>query len=278
MISSSPLLKPDRESRPPTNEFDYLSIVGSLLHIVNFTRPDCAYAVSALARHSSNYDRSHEKAVKRVVQYLYHTSHLAITYFRDGNVFSSEKNTATVWEAGCHPLDWDKDDDERFKVFTDASFGDDPVTRRSSSGELIFLNGGPISWFSRLQKLVALSTAESEIYAATDAAKVVAHLKVLLHDLGCRSSAPVTTYQDNQACIVMGSQLRNHKNARHFVTRLAYLQQIVHNGTIKFKECHTKSMLADIMTKALPDQAFHKLSSALVHDSTKLYPTQPDST
>ena len=97
MISSSPLLKPDRESRPPTNEFDYLSIVGSLLHIVNFTRHDYAYAVSALVRHSSNYDRSQDKAVKRVVQYLYHTSHLAITYFRDGNVFSSEKNTATVW-------------------------------------------------------------------------------------------------------------------------------------------------------------------------------------
>ena len=133
-----------------------------------------------------------------------------LTYFRDGNEFSSEKNTATVWEAGCHPLDWDKNDDERFKVFTDASFGDDIVTRRSSSGELIFLNGGPISWFSRLQKLVALSTAESEIYAATDAAKVVAHLKVYF-----------------MTCIVMGSQLGNYKNARHFVTRLSYLQQIV---------------------------------------------------
>ena len=272
MISSLPGLKPDRESRPPKYEFDYLSIVGSLLHIVNFTRPDCAYAVSALARHSANYDRSHEKAVKRVVQYLYHTSHLAITYFRDGNVFSTEKNTATVWEAGCHPLDWNKNDDERFKVFTDASFGDDIVTRRSSSGELIYLNGGPISWFSRLQKLVALSTAESEIYAATDAAKVVAHLKVLLNDLGCRSSAPVTTYQDNAACIVMGSQLRNHKNARHFVTRLSYLQQVVQNGTIQFKELGTRDMLADIMTKALPDQQYHKLSSALVHDSTILYP------
>ena len=80
------------------------------------------------------------------------------------------------------------------KGFLDASFGDDIVTRRSSSGELIFLNGGPISWFSRLQKLVALSTAESEIYAATDAAKVVAHLKVYF-----------------MTCIVMGSQLGNYK-------------------------------------------------------------------
>ena len=86
---------------------------------------------------------------------------------------------ATVWEAGCHPLDWNKNENERFKVFTDVSFGDDIVTRRSSSGELIFLNGGPISWFSRLQKLVALSTAKFEIYAAIDAAKVVTHLKLL---------------------------------------------------------------------------------------------------
>ena len=52
MISSSPVLKPDRESRPPKFEFDYLSIVGTLLQIVNVTRPDCDYAVSALARHS----------------------------------------------------------------------------------------------------------------------------------------------------------------------------------------------------------------------------------
>ena len=118
-----------------------------------------------------------------------------------------------------------------------------------------FFNGEPISWFSRLQKLVALSTAESEIYAAIDTAKVVAHLKVYF-----------------MTCIVMGSQLGNYKNARHFVTRLSYLQQVVQNGTIKFKELGTRDMIADIMTKALPDQQYHKLSSALVHDSTILYP------
>jgi hypothetical protein len=68
-----------------------------------------------------------------------------------------------------------------------------------------FLNGGPISWFSRLQKLVALSTAESEIYATIDEVKIIAHLKILLNDLGARDLSPVTTYQD-QACIQMGSQ------------------------------------------------------------------------
>ena len=134
------------------------------------------------------------------------------------------------------------------------------------------MNGGPISWFSRLQKLVALSTAESEIYAAIDGVKVVAHLQILLHDLGVRDLSPVTTFQDNRACIIMGSQLRNHKNARHYVTRLSYLQQQVTNGTIRFREIGTKDQISDIMTKALPEQAFLKLSHALVHDLSNLYP------
>ena len=56
------------------------------------------------------------------------------------------------------------------------------------------MNGGFISLFSRLQKLVALSTAEAAIYAGTDAAKVVAYLKVLLHDLGKRNDSLVTAY------------------------------------------------------------------------------------
>ena len=64
---SSPLPPPDRESKPPPN-FDYLSVIGSLLHIVNYTRPDCAFAVSCLARHAINYDKVYVDAVKRVVQ------------------------------------------------------------------------------------------------------------------------------------------------------------------------------------------------------------------
>ena len=66
------------------------------------------------------------------------------------------------------------------------------------------MSGGPISWFSQLQKLVALSTVESEIYAAIDEVKIIAHLKTLLNELGARDLSPVTTYQ-NQACIQMGS-------------------------------------------------------------------------
>ena len=268
-MSATPLLIPNRSERPPSEDFNYLSVIGSLLHIVNYTRPDCAYAVGSLARFSSNYDNSHLKAVKRVVSYLYHTRDHAITYYKECDAMPNEP---IAWEAGSHPLDWKRNSTERLKIFTDSSFGDDVLTKRSTSGEIIFLNGGPISWFSRLQKLVALSTAESEIYAAIDGVKIIAHLKILLNELGARDMTPVTTYQDNQACIQMGSQLRNHKNARHYVTRLSYLQQQVVNGTIKFKEIGTKDQISDIMTKPLPDEAFVKLSRTLVQKLSDLYP------
>ena len=148
-MSATPLLIPNRSERPPSEDFNYLSVIGSLLHIVNYTRPDCAYAVGSLARFSSNYDNSHLKAVKRVVSYLYHTRDHAITYYKECDAMPNEP---IAWEAGSHPLDWKRNSTERLKIFTDSSFGDDVLTKRSTSGEIIFLNGGPISWFSRLQK------------------------------------------------------------------------------------------------------------------------------
>ena len=63
------------------------------------------------------------------------------------------------------------------------------------------------------------------------------------------------------------------KMGRHdLVTRLSYLQQQVTNGTIRFREIGTKDQISDIMTKALPEQAFLKLSHALVHNLSDLYP------
>ena len=176
-MSATPLPLPNRSKRPPSEDFNYLSVIGSLLHIVNYTRPDCAFAVGSLARFSSNYDNSHIKALKIVVSYLYHTRDHAITYYKE---FDAMPNEPIAWESGSHPLDWKRNPTKRLKIFTDSSFGDDVLTKRSTSGKIIFLNDGPFSSFSRLQKLVALSTAESEIYASIDGVKIIAHLKILL--------------------------------------------------------------------------------------------------
>ena len=71
----------------PPSDFDYLSVMDSLLYIVNYTRPDCVFAVSCLARHSINYDKLYVDTVKRVVKYLFHTRHMGIAYFKEKEGF-----------------------------------------------------------------------------------------------------------------------------------------------------------------------------------------------
>ena len=77
----APLLK-QTERTVPKSDFDYLSVVGSLLHIVNCVRCDASYAVGVLARHANSPGPTHVRAAKRVLQYLYRTRSLGIAYFR----------------------------------------------------------------------------------------------------------------------------------------------------------------------------------------------------
>ena len=98
-----------------TDEFDYLSVVGSLMHLANCVRCDVAYAVGCLARHTLNPGKAHVKACKRVVMYLYNTRTLGITYTRPS--VGSDKNVPTIHEAAKHPLD---DGQNLLKTFADS--------------------------------------------------------------------------------------------------------------------------------------------------------------
>ena len=243
-MASTPLTKLETPD-PKYAQFPYLNVVGSLLHIAQCTRPDIAYAVGALARHSNSVGAQHIRAANRVVQYLYNTRHMYIQYGTDNN----SPNEPTVYESGRSP--------NMPEAYADADYAMDKATRRSTSGGIIFLNGGPITWSSKLQPIVALSTAEAEIIAATDITKEVVHLKLLLSELGVRNSAdPVEIHEDNQACILMGNSMKSSRAAKHYEVRLHYLQQSVNNNTIKFSYCPTEDMVADCLTKPLDEDKF----------------------
>jgi hypothetical protein len=160
---------------------EYLSIVGSCLHISQVSRPDIAYAIGVLSRHSATPGKQHMEAAVNLVSYLYHSQQLFIQYTR-----SEGGNVPEVFEAEWNPR---KSIEERLRAgkpdgasnspvtYIDADYAGDPSTRRSTSGMIVMMNGGPISWSSRLQKLCAQSSAESEIYAVTDSAKEAIHIK-----------------------------------------------------------------------------------------------------
>ena len=244
----------------PKSEFDYLSIVGSLLHIANCVRCDIAYAVGNLARFSAAPGPTHVRAVKRCLQYLYATRTLGITYSRDCP--GVQRNVPLMYEGAKHPLD---NGLNRLQTFVDSDYAADE-TRRSTMGGVTMLNGGPISWFSVLGKSVATSTCEAEVNAAVAAAKDAIHIQRLLVDLGvCDGSKPLQLAEDNAACISQAQAgLRHIRNAKHYEVRLRFLQQLVLDKQVEFKYCPTNLQIADFLTKPLDSAKFCRFRDQLL--------------
>ena len=209
---------PDRE---------YMSMVGSLLYAAMVTRPDIAYAVQALGRHLQGSTNEHFAAAKRVLRYLKGTKELGLKY---------------GMTAG-KPI---------IVGFADADWASDKETRRSVTGYLFTLNGGAISWSSKLQPTVALSTSESEYMAACYAAQEAIHLRRFLGSLGFTQGEPTTIYEDNMGCIGMSENPIMHQRSKHIDIRFHFLRETVANGQVLLTFIPTMEQLADLLTKALP--------------------------
>ena len=140
---------------------------------------------------------------------------------------------------------------------------------RSTTGIVTFLNCGPISWTSQLQRLQSLSTTESEIYSATEAIKDAAYLKVMLNDLGLRGDEPIPIHEDNSACVKMcGQNLKKFNKARHYVQRVNFLQERIDDRTAVLIQTPTEEEIADALTKPLAFPQFKKFRDILVTDTT----------
>ena len=239
----------------------YLSVVGSLLHIANCVRPDISTAVGILARHALCPGAPHVKAAKRVVQYLWNTKSLGITYSK------SAIRIPKIFEGAKHPLD---DGTNKLQTFVDADYAMD-VSRKSTYGYVLMLNGGPVSWGSTLGKTVATSTCEAEISAAVVACREAVHFKGMLVEFGIMSAdSPLQVAEDNSAALAQAqvNGLRHVRNAKHYEVRLAFLQQLVVDGEVLFVYCPTHLQLADMFTKCLDERKFVLMRDALLCENT----------
>ena len=227
-----------------------------------FIRPDISYAVGNLARFAAAPGDAHVKAAKRVLQYLYQSRTLGITYYRDCD---QQRNVPLMYEGAKHPLD---DGTNKTQVFADSDYAADE-SRRSTMGGIIMQNGGPISWFSILGKTVALSTCEAEINAAVTAAKDAIHLNNLLHDLGLScDNKPIQIAEDNSAAIAQAAAgIRAVRKAKHYEVRLRFLQDLVALKSIEFIYCPTDIQLADLLTKPLLSERHTALTNAILQSA-----------
>uniref|UniRef100_H3GB65 Reverse transcriptase Ty1/copia-type domain-containing protein n=1 Tax=Phytophthora ramorum TaxID=164328 RepID=H3GB65_PHYRM len=126
------------------------------------------------------------------------------------------------------------------------------------------MNGGCISWRSKKQRTVALSSTEAEYMALSEATQEAVWLKVFLCELGeMASDEAVKIYEDNQGSIALAKNPQFHKRTKHIDIRYHFVREKVEDGQVVLQYVSTTDMLADIMTKAITAVQFQVLRSKL---------------
>ena len=217
----------------------YQSIVGSLMYAATATRPDISFAVGVLSKFCSKPTASHFTAAKRV-RYLKGTPDLALKFVK------SVDGTLT----GYSDADWAGDLDDR----------------HSTSGNLFIMAGGTISWTSKKQPTVSLSTAEAEYMALSTATQEAIWLRRLLADLNMEQSQPTVIMGDNQGSIAIARNPVFHVRTKHIDIRHHFIREVLQDGVIDLCYCPTSEMIADLLTKPLSRNRFEHLRCSMGMD------------
>ena len=190
------------------------------------TRPDIAHSVGVVSRFLSNPGKEHWDAVKWILRYLRGTSKMCLC-FGDGK-----------------PV---------LTGYTDADMAGDVDSRKSTSGYLITFAGGAVSWQSRLQKCVALSTTEAEFIAATEACKELLWMKKFLNELSFHQEK-YELFCDSQSAIHLGKNSSFHSRSKHIDVRYHWIRDVLEKKLLQLEKIHTDENGSDMLTKTLPKE------------------------
>ena len=229
----------------------YRELIGSLLWISNGTRPDVTYSVNTLTKFTSNPGLIHWRAALRVLGFLNTTKNYCIRYTQQIHLDHISPNG---YMRGILPNHTD------FNCYVDASHASDVDTRRSITGYIFFISGGPVSWQSRMQTSVALSSMEAEYMAASAATQEAMWQARLLEQMGMRIDLPIKLYEDNKSTILFTDHPGDHRTTKHIDTRKEFARDAQNLGIIEMVFVPTAEQLADGMTKALPYPTFLAIS------------------
>jgi hypothetical protein len=222
-----------KKAKKNSNPIQYRELVGSLMYLMVCSRPDIAFSVSYLARYLNCFDETHFAQAMKLLHYVIQTSHLGITYSRD----------STVQPYGYSDSDW----------------GTDIETRKSTTGYVYLMSGGAVSWKSKLQPTVALSSADAEYMALSASTQEALYLRMLCSDLhiSCED-LPTVIHADNQSAMAMANNPTMTAANKHINIRHHFIRDHIKNEDVVLRYVNTLDNAADLLTKALPFESFSK--------------------
>jgi transposase InsO family protein len=220
---------------------NYQSLIGALLYASNITRPDVAYAVGQLCRHTANPYQHHLHAARRIVRYLHQTKAYCLIF-------------------GVHPSA-----NFQLVAFSDSDWAGDKATKKSTTGVIIKFSGDTICWLSRRQKVVAQSTAEAEYIALAEATKELLWFRSWVAEM-FNKIVTGTIYGDNRSSIDIVKTESLSNRVRHIDIRTHLIRDHYDKGDIELQWIPTDEQDADILTKPLSPPAFLPIRNRIMYE------------
>ena len=214
------------KNNDPSFITQYQSLIGSLMYAMLGSRPDLSYSVGKLSQFASNPTSDHMAAAKQVLRYLRGTQDLRLVYGGET--------------------------DNVLHGFSYSDWGSDPNDQQSTTGYTFRIAGGAVSWASRKQPTVALSTTEAEYMATSDAARHAIWIRSFLTELSFPQNSPTVLSVDNKGAIDLANNPVHHKRTKHINIRHHFIRECLDQSIIKLDHVSTCDNISDILTKNLP--------------------------
>lgn len=209
-------------------------LIGCIMYAMLGSRPDLCNSISILSRYQNYASEKLLLCLKRVLRYIKSTIDLKLTYKRNINA-------------------------EFVKSFVDADWGGDTITRKSTTGFCFQIYNNTISWCSKRQTCVALSSTEAEYIALSHCISEACWLKNLLIELNVNSkNFVISIYEDNQSAIRISKSCEQPKRLKHINVKYHFVQEKVKDGTVLIIYISSNEQVADLLTKPLGKILFKK--------------------
>ncbi|KAF7184799.1 hypothetical protein CNMCM7691_006602 [Aspergillus felis] len=218
--------------------------VGSVMYPMLQTRPDTAFAVGKLARYTANPDKTHYKHLIHLIRFFRRTLDIGIVYKPHDAKDVMHKLGIVVG-------------------YVDADYAGCIDTRRSTTGYVFMFGNGPISWASKLQSVVSLSTCEAEYTAIVHAAKEAIWLTYLLEDISFDGVRPMQINTDSQPAMDLAHNAQFHARSKHIDINCHWIREAIVKKQVFLQHLSSDKMIADLMTKPLGRLKFDQFFKAL---------------
>ena len=234
----------------PKIKSTFRRVIGQLQYIQYSCRPTISHNVTQLSRVQANPGDEHWKLLRHILRYLAGTMGAGIEYTKQP---ASTRN--------------------KLSAYSDASWADIPGGighplvvdgRKSTLGRALFVNGGPVSWKAHVSQIVALSSAEAELFATVECGKVICDIRRMLAHVGEEQApTPTTLWCDSSSVVSINSKRNTSAKLRHLEIKWFHVRYLAELGVIETKKIHGEHNPADLFTKALGEAKFKYFAEML---------------